>query len=191
MYTPASSAPINVPASPSRRTKRKSRDDDEDASQGSFVFPQQNAAGLTDICRKAVVRRRSTHLDGSNDMAEFYPLPDELNHAVLASLGVGSSRRRDSATFISAQAWDPLTSRPSPGLLQPSSLPASDTHHASQAMEEDSSFASKHGPQCQSIPRLSVRYFGGTRSQLWAYCPDCHAFSKVHEGQPADLSYSP
>jgi len=124
--------------------------------------------------------RTQSQLDGSCDMATFYPLPHDLNQAVLRSLGIGSSK--DTGV---ASASGESSARSSPGLLQP-------TMGTSVDMDMDAAHPPKtHGPQCTSIPQLSVRYYGGTRSQLWAYCPDCQAFSQVHEDQPVILAYSP
>lgn len=124
--------------------------------------------------------RTQSQLDGACDMATFYPLPHDLNQAVLRSLGIGGSKDAGIANVASAS-----TMRSSPGLMQPDM-------GASGDVDMDAAvFPPTHGPQCKSIPQLSVRYYGGTRSQLWAYCPDCQAFSQVHEDQPAILAYSP
>ncbi|WFD27516.1 hypothetical protein MNAN1_002513 [Malassezia nana] len=109
-------------------------------------------------------------------MAAFYPLPPDLNQAVLRSLGIGGSKDADVVHASEASGYS------SPGLLQPN------IHSPGDCEMEP---VSAHGPRCKSIPQLSVRYYGGTRSQLWAYCPDCHAYSQVHEDQPAILAYSP
>ncbi|WFD19971.1 hypothetical protein MCAP1_002215 [Malassezia caprae] len=90
-------------------------------------------------------------------MATFYPLPHELNQAVLRSLGIGSSKDAGVANMS-----DGSSARSSPGLMQPAMGYPSD-------MDMDAGVpSSTHGPQCKSIPQLSV-----------------------HEDQPAVLAYSP
>ena len=135
-------------------------------------------------------------LDGSNEQAEFYPLPPELNQALLSSLGIGGSRQASAP--LPQPAWskqmptiyqDAPLQRARPGLLQPEApMQAMGANEMDQDM---TTRRTEHGPQCQSIPQLSVRHYGGTASQLWALCPDCGAFSKVHEDKPVILAYSP
>lgn len=130
--------------------------------------------------QKLVLPRTQEQLDGARDMATFYPLPHDLNQAVLRSLGIGSSK-----DALMSNMFSDSSAHSSPGLLQPAMGSSGD-------MDMDTGHSpNTHGPQCKSIPQLSVRYYGGTRSQLWAYCPECQAFSQVHEDQPAVLAYSP
>ncbi len=54
--------------------------------------------------------------------------------------------------------------------------------------------AAGHGPQCQSLPQLSVLRGENGTSSLWARCGDCGAFSKVetNDGPVREqFSYSP
>lgn len=151
--------------SPSRSIKRKCHYDDDTVTDA----PNPSTDGL---CPQTAVQRTQSHLPGSDELAEFYPLPPNINQAVLASVGVGGSKQRD----LPMRAWGMWSYRTTPGLLQP---PTSSSAVDSFSMDEDmTSISPRHGPHCQSIPQLSVRSFGPT-SQLWAYCPDCHAFAKV------------
>lgn len=154
-------------------------------------------------------RTKTQRMDG-NEQVQFYPLPPELNQAVLDSLSAVGSKRSQNLDRSSVPTLNNFgasgPSRPSPGILQPG-IPSDvygnpleksgsfDSGAASENMEEEAQTpqeaSTSHGPHCKSIPQLSVRHYGGTASQLWALCPDCGAFSKVHEDKPVILCYSP
>ncbi|SHO78424.1 Hypothetical protein MSYG_2768 [Malassezia sympodialis ATCC 42132] len=174
----AARRPVPIRSASSGSGKRKWGEGESGTELGDVS--ECDRSQLAELCRQSVMPRTQSQLDGSCDMATFYPLPHDLNQAVLRSLGIGSSK--DTGV---ASASGESSARSSPGLLQP-------TMGTSVDMDMDAAHPLKtHGPQCTSIPQLSVRYYGGTRSQLWAYCPDCQAFSQVHEDQPVILAYSP
>ena len=145
--------------------------------------------GLAEYCRRSAVPRTTTEAHrapGGDETASFYPLPPELNNEVLATL----KQKQEDDMSASAN-----TSRSSPvGIMQPpygASATDAPAGTGASSMDEDGAAAPVHGPHCQGIPQLSVKYHGGTASELWALCPDCGTFSKVHEDQPVKLCYSP
>lgn len=159
---------------------------------------------------KAVVPRTDIQRQDGDEQVQFYPLPPELNQAVLASLGVGGSKQVEHPNGVAIpgranQGYDGSSSHFNSGLFQPEvpgaqGLPMQRSHSngasvTGESMEEEGhtpgQASTSHGPHCKSIPQLSVRHYGGTASQLWALCPDCGAFSKVHEDKPVVLCYSP
>ncbi|WFD31445.1 hypothetical protein MSPP1_002480 [Malassezia sp. CBS 17886] len=167
--------------------KRKLSDEAHDDE-----VPLLDAAAAPEVfehCSRAVVARTSAQQGGANAQAEFYPVPAELSRAVLTSLGVGSSRGTGDGTADAHMHTDSFRA----GLLQPATGAAGGQVCAAEQHADDMPLdtTAAHGPQCKSLPQLSVRYHGGTASELWALCPDCGAFSKVHEDQPVLLSYSP
>lgn len=190
--------------------------------------PENGMQDIAEYCRQvrayplmqAVMPRTQTHLQGESEKAEFYPLPPELNQAVLSSLGVQPAQQQGHTAVdthhpmarpapfpnFPSQGLDEPSPVSSPGLLQPGTAlnghdygmemsNSLDSNNASEGMDEEvhtpTHASASHGPQCKSIPQLSVRHYGGTASQLWASCPDCGAFSKVHEDKPVILCYSP
>ena len=199
-------APAAAPAAAAMpvpfRGKRKLDDDPDEATA-----PDVDAATTPAEYPRHPVLPRVEGLDArtaaADQPAEFLPLPPGLNESVYRSLQGApdvSHAARDAAAasgdyvypdvMVYPRVVDDDTSRQSSqGILQP---PAGASPIRPNQMEEDApASASNHGPQCTSIPQLSVRYHGGTASELWAHCPDCGAFSKVHEDQPVNLCYSP
>lgn len=158
--------------SPSRSIKRKFLCDD-DAYTGAFCSNKVDPSCLQPFS----AQRTQYTLAGSEAPAEFYPIPNDVDQAVLASMGVGESKQRNIPLHIFGKRPQHAT----PRLLEP---PMNAEHMTdSNFMEEDLNKPaySLHGPQCRSIPRLSVRDTGHVGSELWAYCPDCHAFGKVQD----------
>lgn len=158
--------------SPSRSIKRKFPCDD-DASTAAFCSERVDSS-----CSQPISTQRTQHtLAGSDELAEFYPIPKDLDQAVLASMGVGGSKQRN----IPMHIWGKRSQHATPCLLEPptNAEPMMDSNY----MDEDIGKPAygHHGPHCRSIPRLSVRGTGQEGSELWAYCPDCHAFGKVQE----------
>lgn len=146
-----------------------------------------SVSDLAEYCRKSVVPRTAPAAVRADDdePASFYPLPPELNDSVLASLrhqlGDGGA---DAAYHVPGIIQPPFGSPAVPDLIR--------TESGASSMDEDGAHApAAHGPQCQSIPQLSVKYYDGTASQLWALCPDCGTYSKVQEDKPVNLCYSP
>ncbi|WFD42442.1 hypothetical protein MPSI1_001087 [Malassezia psittaci] len=172
---------------------------------GDAEVESHDIQNLAENCRRAVAPRTEARDPDTERPAEFYPLPPELNQAVLHSLGVGSSKDAGKMTHVSPlphYSLTPFTTQsgdiPKSGLMQPASAGAQTLETSSNPtskgdmMEDESpSSAKSHGLHCQSIPQLSVRNFNGTASQLWALCPDCGAFSQVREDKPVTLCYSP
>lgn len=204
---PGYGAPAEADHARPESGKRKYTDGHGDPCVGRV--PGDAVNEIAEHCRKFVAPSTPTAAPGGEAPAAFYPLPPELNQAVLSSLGIGGSQPRGPASATSsARALDALTNHaldgklpPSPaGLMQPflgtlaPAHPARSHAHTHAEMDHGtyrSHASTSHGPQCQSIPKLSVQYHGGTASQLWALCPDCGAFSKVQQDEPAMLCYSP
>lgn len=158
--------------SPSRSIKRKFHND-EDASTSPFCSEKVDS-----LCSQPISTPRTQQtLAGSNEFAEFYPIPKDLDQAVLASMGVGGSRQRD----IPMHVWGKRPQHSVPCLLEPPTN--MEPMMNSDDMDENMDKAANgvHGPHCRSIPRLSVRDTGHESSELWAFCPDCHAFGKVQD----------
>ncbi|PKI84835.1 hypothetical protein MVES_001297 [Malassezia vespertilionis] len=129
---------------------------------------------LADHCRKSVAPRTESRLQGGTEQAQFYPLPPELNRAVLASLD-----------YAARPSTPPRAPEVEP--LAPNDLSCG---HDTEMVEEETQ-SRKHAEQCTSMPLLSVRHYCGTASQLWSHCPDCGTFSKVQASTPVLLCYSP
>lgn len=145
-----------------------------------------SVSDLAEYCRQSVMPRiapAAVRADG-DELASFYPLPPELNDSVLSSLRHHLGDRGMDAVQHVPGIIQPFGSSAVPELIR--------TESGASSMDEDCASASvAHGPQCQSIPQLSVKHYGGTASQLWALCPDCGTYSKVQEDQPVKLCYSP
>ena len=190
--------------------KRKHADDEiDDANLDNLAEYCRQVRTYAGTDRQSVVPRTESQRKDGDGQVQFYPLPPELNQAVLNSLGAGTARHSESEASPSLftrnlGTTDARSAQSSPGLLQPSissDMPfsgrtnPSDSCSNSDCMEEEvhtpREASTSHGPHCKSIPQLSVRNYGGTASQLWAVCPDCGAFSKVHEDKPVLLCYSP
>lgn len=190
--------------------KRKHADDEiDDANLDNLAEYCRQVRTYAGTDRQSVVPRTESQRKDGDGQVQFYPLPPELNQAVLNSLGAGTARHSESEASPSLftrnlGTTDARSAQSSPGLLQPSissDMPfsgrtnPSDSCSNSDCMEEEvhtpREASTSHGPHCKSIPQLSVRNYGGTASQLWALCPDCGAFSKVHEDKPVLLCYSP
>lgn len=145
--------------------------------------------GLAEYCRQSVVPRTTSEphrSTGGDETVSFYPLPAELNDEVLATLK--QKQDVDMPALPSEPCSAPV------GIMQPpyGACATPDAQESGAAsMDEDAAPVSTHGPHCRGIPQLSVKYHGGTASELWAFCPDCGTFSKVHEDKPVQLCYSP
>lgn len=191
--------PVSVPGAGAKRKL------DEGAHCG--MHASLAAGDLAEQCRQAIAPRVDppSQAPAGDDTVAFHPLPPELNANVLQTLselqqsrgGAGEAAQSGRADFSypHVQIY-PAVGSPNqphtPGLLQPAtgSQAYFDRNGSSpHAMDEDAE--RPHGPQCTSIPQLSVRHHGGTASELWAKCLDCGAFSKVQQDQPVRLCYSP
>ncbi|PWN51641.1 hypothetical protein IE53DRAFT_313578 [Violaceomyces palustris] len=176
--------------------------------------PDSSSADFFNVAKLSLPRALPGSLD---QVAEFLPLPPDVNSAVLRSLGMDPfssqpvtpanpvrkghghkiSDGSDASCYFSSAQDTAGPSYPDLDIYPPTGVfgilgPQSGADQDTMDVDGDAASSRRHGPHCKSIPQLSVRHNGGTTSELWASCLDCGACSKVESGGPStSLCYSP